>query len=49
MTPGDPASLAGPPIRAYLRAMTTRVLDLDDHSRLPWRFHGRLTGRVAGA
>jgi hypothetical protein len=28
--------------------MMTRVLDLDDHSRLPWRFHGRVTGLFAG-
>ena len=29
--------------------MMTRVLDLDDHTRLPWRFHGRATGLFAGA
>jgi hypothetical protein len=28
--------------------MMTRVLDLDDHSRLPWRFHGRAIGLLAG-
>ncbi len=27
--------------------LATHILDLDDHARLPWRFHG-LTARVTG-
>ena len=41
--------LAEPAIRAYSGGMMTRVLDLDDHTRLPWRFYGRATGLFAGA
>jgi hypothetical protein len=29
--------------------MTTRAFDLDDHTRLPWRFHARVIGRLDGA
>jgi len=27
----------------------TRLIDMDDHARLPWRFHGRRLRRAAGA
>jgi len=27
----------------------TRAFDLDDHTRLPWRFYARLVGRLTGA
>jgi hypothetical protein len=40
------------PERRFARipgAVMTRVPDLDDHTRLPWRFHGRVTGLFAGA
>jgi hypothetical protein len=40
--------LAGRTNRAYLTVMT-RLFDMDDHARLPWRFFGQRLRLAAGA
>ena len=41
--------LAGLPIRAYLEPAMTRLFDMDDHARLPWRFYGQRLRLACGA
>jgi hypothetical protein len=43
-----PGGLVRPAIRAYLGGMT-RLFDMDDHARLPWRFYGHGLRLAAGA
>jgi hypothetical protein len=43
-----PGGLVRLAIRAYLGGMT-RLFDMDDHARLPWRFYGHGLRLAAGA